>query len=305
MSLKTDLLQALPFTEHELTMLIATAPRRYKEYTIEKRRRPERRNIAQPTPEIKTLQRWLSKNVLSKFPIHASATAYRKDVGLSANVSPHLGNRFLLKIDFKNFFPSIESDDLVAYLEKKAELTNDDCYILTQILFKKNVEKGKLTLAVGAPSSPQVSNILLFQFDEAVSNYCLAHNIAYTRYADDLSFSTSTPVILRDCLSVVRKIIQDLPYPKLVINEEKTVETSKKRGRRITGLTITNDDTISIGRLQKRKLRVLIHRFKTGNLDACEQESLRGYLAFLNSVEPKHVERLKISFGVDTLALLL
>ncbi|UHL64071.1 retron St85 family RNA-directed DNA polymerase [Paralcaligenes sp. KSB-10] len=305
MSLKVDLLQALPFTAQELDVLIATAPRRYKEYTIEKRNKTGRRNIAQPTPEIKTLQRWLSKNVLSNFPIHASATAYRTGVGLAQNISPHLNNRFLLKIDFQNFFPSITSDDLLAYLEKRKEFTDDDRYVLTQILFKRDAERRKLTLAVGAPSSPQLSNILLFQFDEDISAFCIENKIAYTRYADDLSFSTSTPEILRGCLNTVRQILRDLQHPRLLINDGKTVETSKKRGRRITGLTITNEGAISVGRLQKRELRVLIHRFLNGHLDACEQESLRGYLAFLYSVEPTHIERLKASFGASTLASLL
>ena len=87
----------------------------------------------------------------------------------------------------------------------------------------------------------------------------------------------------------------------LRINEEKTTHCSVKNGRFITGLVITSDGRISIGRERKRLLRSEVHRYITGQLPKEEHDALRGYLAFLNSVEPEHLERLIASYGAEKL----
>src|SRR3546814_58064 len=161
MSLRSKILMDLPFTEHELNLLIVSAPRRYKEYWIPKRN-GRQRLIAQPTPEIKLLQRWLVQNYLSTFPVHAAATAYRQGIGLTENVLPHVRNRYMLKLDFEEFFPSLKSSDLLQFL-KDAPIDQIDTSMLVQILFKKG-DLG-LELAVGAPSSLYLSNVLLYELD--------------------------------------------------------------------------------------------------------------------------------------------
>ncbi|WP_368643492.1 retron St85 family RNA-directed DNA polymerase [Castellaniella ginsengisoli] len=300
MSLKSKILIDCPFTERELNLLIISAPRRYKEYWIPKRN-GQQRLIAQPTPEIKLLQRWLIQHYLSDFPVHAAATAYRQGVGLKRNVLPHLRNRYMLKLDFKDFFPSLKSGDLFDFL-KDAPIDQVDINILAQLLFKK--ADGGLELAVGAPSSPHLSNILMYKFDDRINRFCAENDIAYTRYADDLTFSTSKPHILRDCLQFVTRVLVETNSPKLRLNAAKTVETSKKRGRRVTGLGISTEGKISIGRDKKRELRVLVHRFTKGELDVEETQKLKGYISFLRSVEPEHLDRLTKSFGADVLLAL-
>ncbi len=297
MSLRSKILMDLPFTERELSLLIISAPRRYKEYWIPKRN-GRQRLIAQPTPEVKLLQRWLVHNYLSKFPVHDAAKAYRQGVGLVENVLPHVKNRYMLKLDFEEFFPSLKSSDLLHFL-KDAPIDQTDTRMLVQLLCKKgNLE---LELAVGAPSSPHLSNILMYKLDERIDGFCVENDISYTRYADDLTFSSSTPNVLRGCFQFVTRTLAETASPKLHLNAAKTVETSKKRGRRVTGLSITVDSKISIGRDKKRDLRVLVHRFTKGELNAEEVQQLRGYLAFLKSVEPAHLDRLAQSFGVDVL----
>ncbi|HUH88249.1 MAG TPA: retron St85 family RNA-directed DNA polymerase [Pusillimonas sp.] len=300
MSLTSKILMELPFTERELNLLIISAPRRYKEYWIPKRN-GQQRLIAQPTPEIKLLQRWLIKNYLSGFPVHAAATAYRQGIGLKENVLPHLRNRYMLKLDFEGFFPSLKSSDLINFL-KDEPIDQVEINMLAQLLFKK-ADFG-LELAVGAPSSPPLSNILMYEFDDRVNEYCTETGISYTRYADDLTFSTSKPHVLRGCLQFVTRVLADTASPKLRLNAAKTVETSKKRGRRVTGLGISTESKISIGRNKKRDLRVLVHRFTKGELSAEEIQKLRGYFAFLISVEPEHLDRLAKSFGVDVMLAL-
>lgn len=304
MSLKARILSALPFSRSELETLIATAPFRYKEYLIPKREIGKYREISQPTPEVKLIQRWLIKEEFSSFRVHSAATAYKEDVGLISNIFPHINNKFLLKIDFKNFFPSITA---TAFSEaiRGGQFSDEDIKILCNFLFKLDRKSRSLRLAIGAPSSPTISNILLYPLDEAIHTQCAELGISYTRYADDLSFSTNQPKILTEFDKNLPELINKSTNLNLRINNEKTVHASKKSGRKITGLVITSDNHVSIGREKKRKLRTEIHRFESGKLDQEQINSLKGYLSFLNSVEPDHIDRLKVSYGNDVMTQLL
>lgn len=296
MQLKQRLLDALPFSKSELNLLVETAPFRYKEYQIPKREKGKFRNIAQPTPEIKLLQTWLIENIFSHFRVHSVAKAYKKKTGLVDNVEPHKNNRFLLKIDFENFFPSITAERFKKFLGNE-NFSEQDIVLLCNVFFKHDRATRSLRLAIGAPSSPTLSNILLYPLDEAIDSKCREMGITYTRYADDLSFSTNEPNQLEKLERLLPILINEASPVDLVINAEKTVHTSKKHGRRITGLVITSKNEISIGRERKRLLRSQIYRFLNGMLAPEEKDSVRGYLAFLNSVEPAQITRLKKYYG--------
>ena len=99
MSLIARMLRELPFSADELHDLIATAQYRYKVYKIPKRQPNQFRTIAQPSPEIKLIQRWLIGSVLSSLPIHKVATAYRDGRSIADHAAVHAKNRFLLKME--------------------------------------------------------------------------------------------------------------------------------------------------------------------------------------------------------------
>lgn len=304
MSLKNRLLSALPFSRLELDLLISSAPYRYKTYSIPKREIGKFREISQPTPEIKLIQRWITKNELAKFPIHACATAYRENIGLLENVIPHKNHRFLLKLDFENFFPSITSKKFQLFMEN-GEFSNEDIFVMSNILFKRNSKENSLCLAIGAPSSPTVSNILMFNVDEEIHKICRSMGITYTRYADDLSFSTNTPNLLTQLTPQISDLAKRVNSLELKLNQNKTVHASKKNGRRITGLTITSKNSISIGRDRKKILRSQVHRFILEILSPDEIDQLKGYLSFLKSVEPEQIDRLRNSYGDDVILKIL
>lgn len=304
MPLKDRLLAALPFSRKELELIIATAPFRYKQYKVPKRTPGSFRLLSQPTPEVKLIQRWVVGNEFRELPIHAAATAYRSGVGLVKNVEPHITNRFLLKVDFKDFFPSIKASDFVAFADQLG-ISSYDIPTLINILFKHDRSKRTMNLAIGAPSSPAISNLLLYPLDCALDEHCLTQGIKYTRYADDLSFSTNRPNQLKELEAILPNIIDQSCPLRLEINKEKTVHTSKKNGRYITGLTITSQNEISIGRTRKRLLRAQIDYFREKKLTEDEIKALKGYLSFLSSVEPSHIERLQAHYGLEIMADLL
>lgn len=298
MNLIVRLKQAFPLSEYEIRHLIQTAPARYKLHLIEKRNGRGQRLIAQPTAEVKLLQKWVVKNYLSQLPIHDAAKAYRVGLSIKAHAEPHANKKYLLKLDFQDFFPSICASDFVLHAQKYSDLSAPEVHALSRLLFRKEKGGGQnLVLAIGAPSSPFLSNTLLFEFDKCVSEYCMQREIRYSRYADDLAFSSNVPGALNDLYNHVQKCCRVVPYPRLILNEQKTVFTSKKFQRQLTGLILSNDGVVSLGREKKRNLRAAAHSFMQGRLNVEQIATLKGQISYSISIEPQFIESLRRMLG--------
>lgn len=280
--------------ESEALSFINSAPNRYKHYNIKKRHGGER-EIAEPTKSLKVIQRWALNKFFKNFDIHSSAIAYVKNKNIRDFASPHAQKKYLLKMDFKEFFNSIKSYDFQIFLRKNnVDLNNDEINYITNIFFCRNKKNNELYLSIGAPSSPFISNIIMMDFDSRISEFCIENNITYTRYADDLAFSTDIPNVLCSLPKKVEEICKNLDTPQnLEINEAKTVFTSRKHNRTLTGLVISNDGNISIGREKKRQLRAIAHKISLGLLKPEEIEHFKGMLAFLLSIDPELTALLK------------
>lgn len=287
----------LPFSQDEMRVLIATAQNRYKVYPIPKRRPGEYRTIAQPTPEIKLIQRWLIDNTLSKIPVHDVATAYRKGRSIFDHAYPHAKNRFLLKMDFKDFFPSISANDVRRHMSLVGKLSEEDALVVTQLVCWRDKSTARLCLSIGAPTSPLISNSMMYEFDCEVSRICCQKGVTYSRYADDLAFSTNESNVLAEVAMHVEGVCMDLEYPRLTINHEKTLSVSKAFRRVLVGLVLTPDGRVSLGRERKRKIRSTLYRMSKDTLPITQWENLRGELSFAWSVEPLFIESLVRQFG--------
>jgi RNA-directed DNA polymerase len=296
------LLARSPFSEHELIVLIATAPSRYKVHYIEKRGGRGRREIAQPTQEIKFLQRMLVKHELAALPIHDAAIAYRAGLSIADHARPHAQGRYLLKLDFKNFFPSIKWPALAHRLTRDTQYTKIELWILGKLLCRTVKSTGIHQLSIGAPSSPHVSNYALHEFDSKLTSFCSSRGVRYTRYADDLAFSTNTPGTLDLVEQEVRNLLQELVYLGLQLNEEKSVNVSRKTRRTLVGLTLSNEGHASIGRGVKRQLRGAIHRAALGTLEPEDLANLQGRLAFTYAIDPAFVDQLLARYGFTSIA---
>lgn len=276
-----------------------TASHRYRSYSIPKRTGGTR-NIDHPSRQLKFLQRWLVDNIFSHLPVHDVAYAYRKGLSIRDHAAIHLRRKYLLRIDFNNFFPSIRGEDIRRLLKMNKSLlpfrvTNEDLLLISLLVCKDD----KLT--IGAPSSPSISNAVMYDFDRQVFSFCRQAHVTYSRYADDLYFSTNRANVLRPLLTKITTYLESMSSPRLNINDAKTEFASRKRKCVVTGLTLTSDRKISVGREKKRALRTMIFRFRQGTLGIESQKYLKGYVAFISAVEPSLLEALATKFGPDTL----
>jgi hypothetical protein len=286
-----------PFTGSELSALINTAPRRYKVYQIPKRDGKTFRTIAQPAPEVKLLQSVMMAEVISKWPVHEAATAYRQGISIREHAVRHASSRYLLKMDFSNFFPSISAEHIRAHATLHSHLIGRDLDILTNILCWRNKASGAFGLSIGAPSSPMASNSILFEFDALMTDFCNEQKISYSRYADDLAFSSNEPNKLAEAQLKVASIIQRIAYPRLSINGKKTVNISTKHRRVLLGLVLTPDNKVSLGRELKRSLHAKVHHFSLGTLATEDLPELRGLLSYAWSIERDFIFTLAKKYG--------
>lgn len=286
--------------EAQILRLIVRSPHTYKVYSIPKKTGGDR-VIAQPAKETKFLQRWLIANVFGTLPIHESASAYKTDASIKKNAAAHRQNPYISKFDFKNFFPSIKESDLIAHITKHLGTTlceEDVQYVARLCSFITKGMKVR-SLSVGAPSSPLLSNSIMFEFDSMISSWCRANGLTYTRYADDLTFSTKNKGISFEIEPMICEVISNLTYPRLVLNRKKTVHLSKKYQRRVTGIIVNNDDQLSIGRERKRAISALIHRHSIKLLTLEETYHLQGLLGFANDIEPTFVASMRKKYGAQ------
>ena len=91
-------------------------------------------------------------------------------------------------------------------------LADDDISFITAIVSREG------GLVIGAPSSPVLSNALMFRFDEYWSQKCSAIDVTYSRYADDLYFSTNSPNVLSQVFSMLQNYVSHQSSPRLQIN---------------------------------------------------------------------------------------
>ncbi|MER8516409.1 retron St85 family RNA-directed DNA polymerase [Mesorhizobium sp. M1060] len=284
--------------------IMYTAPARYKNYTIDKRG-GGKRPISQPAREVKVIQRALNEILLKSLPVHDASTAYRDGMSIRNNALPHVGIGPILKLDFANFFPSIKLGDWREYCRETRCLEDETDIIATgQLIFQRPKGTNKMELAIGSPCSPFVSNALMFTFDTLITEAVAKDKVIYTRYADDLTFSAPRLGHLRDVEKVVISVLRNLAYPRLTLNKEKTTYVTSKYGRKVTGLTLTNDGAVSIGHERKRELHTAVYRASTGRLDPEELGRLKGMLGFANSVEPQFIEKLRQRFGHEAIAVI-
>lgn len=314
-------------SEHEINKTLSIAPMLYKVYNI-KKKKGGKREIAQPTSKLKILQRNKISEILEDFSVHPSSTAYIKNEnGILKNAMVHKNSNYFLKLDFVNFFNSIKAKNFNLFLDKYNK-TDEEKVELLKLFFMFNKKSGKLKtitvynffnslgndckeilnimtnlftdefqLSVGAPSSPFISNCIMCEFDEIISKWCVENGLLYTRYADDLTFSSEEKIDFNEVIKKVSSVLEGVDYLDIKLNDKKTKKISLKKRVTVTGLNITSEHKISIGRKQKRKIRAMVHHFENKNLSFEDAMYLKGWLSYIKVVESRYLDTLRVKYS--------
>ncbi|MGY0152428.1 reverse transcriptase domain-containing protein [Edwardsiella tarda] len=145
------------------------------------------------------MQERLIKSFLQKIPLNSSAIAYRKKLNYLHFLEPHIHGKNFCRIDLCNFFHNINydftKDCFTSYFEDEY-LGNTKIKVIDAFLTSLSIEiivnnKSKKIFPMGFATSPLVSNIIFRKLDILIKNLCDKRSITYTRYADDMLFSSS------------------------------------------------------------------------------------------------------------------
>lgn len=300
MNLLRELARESGLAVKDVMRLVNTAPRRYKVFPILKRNGDERL-IAQPASEIKVLQRILMQLVFSRMQVHDAAYAYVKGRSIRDNALRHVRSTHILKLDFSNFFNSIRPQDLerVLLAAPVEGVSRADYEHLYRLAFWGAGTFAPRCLSVGAPSSPMISNIVMFEFDRRVADAAAEYGLCYTRYADDITISSMTgPEPLVAIERRIEGIIEQNPI-RISLNREKRGLYGRGDRRMVTGLIITPTGNVSIGRDRKRMIRAGLHRLQKNQEDKALLMWCKGMLSFVLSAEPSHMRSIYRCFDRD------
>ena len=200
------------------------------------------RNLSVPDEILKAIQRQIAEVLLIHMPASRYAKAYRIGSSILRNAKHHVGKQVVLKLDILHFFDSIR------YSTVKDKVFPEEIYaeplriLLTMLCYYKDA------LPQGAPSSPAITNIILYEFDEQIGQWCRARRIAYTRYCDDMTFSGDF-----DPAEVIRFVRLELKKMDFLLNEQKTRIQRPGQQQSVTGIVV--NEKLSIPADYRRKLR--------------------------------------------------
>lgn len=224
------------------------------------------RTLSVPDPLLKTIQRRIAQVLLVHMPVSSYATAYHYGGSTRRNATPHVGQPVLFKLDIQHFF------DRILYSSVKERAFPPEIYAEPlRILLTMLCYHGQ-SLPQGAPSSPAISNLILFDFDQAVGSWCTGHGIRYTRYCDDMTFSgLFSP-------EEVMVFVQDQLNPLgLFLNGNKTQVLRAGQRQVVTGLVV--NEKIGVPAHDLRALRQELYY--------CRKYGVSSHMARLGISEPE------------------
>jgi hypothetical protein len=178
-------------------------------YRLAPKRSGELRLIESPKPRLKAVQRKILAEILERIPSHAAVHGFVKGRSIRSFVAPHTARRVVLRMDLRDFFPSIGRARIQAffrtlgYPEPVADLLGGLCTTITprsiwphganaserERMIQLQRFYDRPHLPQGAPTSPALGNICFYRADCRLAGLATAAGATYTRYADDLAFS--------------------------------------------------------------------------------------------------------------------
>jgi RNA-directed DNA polymerase len=274
----------------------------YVTFAIPKRNGSPRLIMA-PKRRLKALQRELLRQLVEQLPVSEHAHGFRRKRSIRTGAEPHVGRPVVLRMDLKDFFPSVTFGRVRGLLVAlgysypvatvlavlMTEAPRQPVEIDGQILF---TPVGPRHCVQGAPTSPGLCNAIALRLDRRLAGLARSFKWSYTRYADDLAFSGDDPAQCQALRAIAMRICREEGFQ---VNHDKTRIARQGQRQAVTGVTV--NQTLGLSRKERRRLRAMIHRTRTeiqnGTADPAQLNSLRGKLAYLAMLNPEQAAKLR------------
>jgi RNA-directed DNA polymerase len=225
----------------------------YRSFKINKSN-GKKREIKEPLPDLKYVQKWILNNILNKVEVSEYAKAFVKNRTLKHNAKFHRKQNVVVTLDIKDFFPSITVYDIADIFKSLGYFENVALFLANLCCYKKQLPQG-------APTSPYLSNLRFKNIDDVISSYTKEHNIRYTRYADDMTFSGDF-----NPHHLIKKISDIVHGNGFNINSKKTRVAYKNTRQEVTGIVVNSH--LQVSKNKRKDIRQQVYYIKKYGLDS-------------------------------------
>lgn len=238
---------------------------RFISFTIPKKSGADRKITAPRAKSYKWILRCLNQLFVSVYTPSDHAMGFIKERSVVTNASVHVGKNYVFNIDLKDFFPSIEEARICARLQVAPfNFTYEVASVIAGLVTmrvepSKKDSKVKYVLPQGSPVSPILTNIICDRLDRRLAGLAKRFRLNYTRYADDITFSSMHNVYQEDgeFRAELKRIIEDQHFE---INADKTRLQKKGVRQEVTGITVNDKNNVS--KKYVRELRNILYIWK-------------------------------------------
>ena len=272
-----ELVGLLGLTLHQLHYLIfwLHPSKRYIHFQI-RMRSGDIREIKAPTYRLKLIQKRLGNILQAVYTPKPSTHGFVVARNILSNASEHVKKRFVLNIDLKDFFPTINFGRVYGmFLKPPFSFSPQVARDLSQICCHEN------QLPQGAPTSPIISNMICSRLDSRLQRLASIYRCSYSRYADDITFSSTSKIFPRTIASskessigaeviLGRELHQIIREEGFEINEKKSKLFRRNKRHEVTGI-ITNDFP-NLPKKFHSQLRAMLHAWDKFGYSAADHE---------------------------------
>ncbi|MDD3723556.1 MAG: reverse transcriptase domain-containing protein [Lutibacter sp.] len=270
---KQELSSILGLDYHILTYNLykLTDDKKYVTFKIKKRGKGYR-NIIAPDSGIKYIQELLLKVLTKHYPVKNCVHGFVESKSIKTNAQLHVRKKIIVNIDLQNFFPSINFGRVKGVFESYPFNFNDEVSTtIAQICCYKGI------LPQGAPTSPIISNFICRKLDNELIVLSKKGRFHYTRYADDLTFSTNILPLPKEIgtitdnkLKISSELLNVINSNGFSVNNDKIRFSKKENRQEVTGLIV--NDFINVRRNFIRQIRAMLNAWeKYGIYDAARE----------------------------------
>lgn len=264
---KVQVAEMLEVPERHLNFLLyglSKIDRQYTVFDIPKKSGGVRQ-IEAPMPALKILQRRFSDILYDKVRVKSCAYAFCRDKskGIKGNAERHKNKRWVVSIDLEDFFPTIHFGRIRGlFLSPPFNCSEEVATIFAQLACYQD------HLSQGAPSSPIISNLICRRLDNRLIDFAMANHLTYTRYADDITFSSNLSEIpknlghFNDGLFVLSEELFNIVENEngFRINKDKVHLMTRDSRQEVTGLIV--NEKVNVHRHYIRQVRAMLHAWK-------------------------------------------
>ena len=242
--------------------------RRYKTFYIPKKN-GKLREISAPNRNLKDILYYLNMMLGEVYQAGPSAMGFVKGRSIVDNANLHVGQNYVLNLDLSDFFTSVSQSRVCKRLQLAPFCFNENvAKAISGLCCKKLVKDGKkgCVLPQGAPTSPLLTNAVCDFLDKKLRQLSSRNGVKYSRYADDMTFSSMHNVYQEDN-TFMKNLFSIIKEERFTVNPDKTRLQKKGERQEVTGLTV--NDKVNTVHKYTRDLRNILYIWeKYGHKDA-------------------------------------